>query len=144
MLLLYTKWFFASFSFCFHFLQSRVYVCCNCVYSSWFGVQVSLLNYSCRARHLATVAFSMYNSSRRGYPPEEGAHIAISECRSVGVCVEGGVVCNCWLTLVWLTGTIRRFLEHFGDEVDLVIFVSSDGNDVSGHCLNTYMYMYTV
>ena len=29
------------------------------------------------------------------------------------------------------TGTIRRFLEHFGEEVDLVIFVSSDGNDVS-------------
>ncbi|XP_064404084.1 protein GDAP2 homolog [Halichondria panicea] len=56
-----------------------------------------------RNRHLATVAFSMYNSSRRGYPPEEGAHIAIR--------------------------TIRRFLEHFGDDIDMVIFVSSDGND---------------
>ena len=30
-----------------------------------------------------------------------------------------------------MTGTLRRFLEHFGEEVDLVIFVSSDGNDVS-------------
>ena len=32
-----------------------------------------------RARHLSSVAFSVYNSSRRGYPGDEGAHIAISE-----------------------------------------------------------------
>ena len=30
-----------------------------------------------RQRRLATVAFSTLNSSRRGYPPEDGAHIAI-------------------------------------------------------------------
>ena len=29
------------------------------------------------SRRLATVAFSTLNSSRRGYPPEDGAHIAI-------------------------------------------------------------------
>ena len=28
------------------------------------------------------------------------------------------------------TGTIRRFLEHYGDEIDLVVFVS-DQDDVS-------------
>lgn len=32
-----------------------------------------------RSRRLATVAFSILNSSRRGYPPEEGAHIALRE-----------------------------------------------------------------
>ena len=32
-----------------------------------------------RSRHLATVAFSVLNSSRRGYPGDEGAHIAISK-----------------------------------------------------------------
>ena len=33
-----------------------------------------------RSRHLPTVAFSVLNSSRRGYPGEEGAHIALSKC----------------------------------------------------------------
>ena len=32
-----------------------------------------------RSRRLATVAFSVLNSSRRGYPAEDGAHIAIRE-----------------------------------------------------------------
>lgn len=51
-----------------------------------------------KGRHLASVAFSVHNSSRRGYPGDEGAHIAIR--------------------------TIRRFMEHYGDNIDLVVFVT--------------------
>lgn len=54
------------------------------------------------SRKLGSVAFSVHNSSRRGYPPEEGAHIAIR--------------------------TIRRFLEHYGEDIDLVVFIS-DGQE---------------
>lgn len=57
-----------------------------------------------KSRHLASIAFSVHNSSRRGYPADEGANIAIR--------------------------TVRRFLEHYGENVELVVFVT-DGVEVS-------------
>eukprot|EP00051_Salpingoeca_urceolata_P028000 m.484404 g.484404 ORF g.484404 m.484404 type:complete len:511 (+) comp23341_c0_seq1:278-1810(+) len=49
-----------------------------------------------RESGLVSVAFPPVNSSRRGYPPEDGAHIALR--------------------------TVRRFLERHGDALDHVVF----------------------
>jgi O-acetyl-ADP-ribose deacetylase (regulator of RNase III) len=65
-----------------------------------------------RSRRLASVAFSVLNSSRRGYPPEEGAHIAIR--------------------------TVRRFLEHYGEDIDVVVFVADAGETVYNQVLPVY------
>lgn len=46
----------------------------------------------------------MINSEKRGYPPENGAHIAIR--------------------------TVRRFLERFGEDIDLVIFCMDRDEDI--------------
>lgn len=79
-----------------------------------------------RSRRLATVAFSILSSSRRGYPPEDGAHIAIREfCK---------VIINDGCHVVMVTGTVRRFLEHYGDNIDVVVFVA-DSEEVRGHIL---------
>lgn len=56
-----------------------------------------------REYKLATVGFPIVYSPKRGFPPEPGAHLAIR--------------------------TIRRFLEHFGDTVDRVVFVVSSANE---------------
>lgn len=50
-----------------------------------------------REREMLSVGLSVVNSVRRGYPPEEGGHIAIR--------------------------TVRRFLEHYSDQVELIVFV---------------------
>lgn len=65
-----------------------------------------------RTRHLASVAFHTLSSSRRGYPPDEGANIAIR--------------------------TIRRFLERYEDEVDLIVFVSDTPETVYSRVLPLY------
>jgi len=44
---------------------------------------------------LRTIAFPLINSQKRGYPPEPGCHIAVR--------------------------TLRRFLEHWGKDIDLII-----------------------
>jgi O-acetyl-ADP-ribose deacetylase (regulator of RNase III) len=49
-----------------------------------------------RENHLETLGLCVINSVRRGYPPEEGSHIAIR--------------------------TVRRFLEKYGDTVDVIVF----------------------
>eukprot|EP01126_Amoeba_proteus_P004246 TRINITY_DN11429_c0_g1_i1.p1 TRINITY_DN11429_c0_g1~~TRINITY_DN11429_c0_g1_i1.p1 ORF type:complete len:443 (-),score=99.64 TRINITY_DN11429_c0_g1_i1:435-1763(-) len=49
---------------------------------------------------LTTITFPVVNSIKRGYPNEEGAHIAVR--------------------------TVRRFLENFGEGISVVIFCMSD------------------
>ena len=51
----------------------------------------------------SSVAFCVINSPKRGYPPLEGAHIAVR--------------------------TVRRFLEHFGEGMRAVVFVVSKQSD---------------
>ncbi|XP_002733856.2 protein GDAP2 homolog [Saccoglossus kowalevskii] len=53
-----------------------------------------------REENMLSVALSVINSVRRGYPPEEGAHIAIR--------------------------TVRRFLEKYGETFDVIVFVVSE------------------
>lgn len=53
-----------------------------------------------RENELQSVALSVINSVRRGYPPEEGAHIALR--------------------------TVRRFLEKYGDTIETVVFAVED------------------
>lgn len=36
-----------------------------------------------REKQLRSIAFSVVNSQRKGYPPENGAHIALSLCQSI-------------------------------------------------------------
>ena len=38
---------------------------------------------------------------------------------------------------IFVLGTVRRFLEHFGDTVDRVVFVVTGANDVSCVVYNT-------
>lgn len=49
-----------------------------------------------KEQNLKTIAFPVINSQKRGYPPEPGAHIAIR--------------------------TVRRFLEHWGKDIESVVF----------------------
>lgn len=52
---------------------------------------------------MRSIAFCLINSDKRGYPKEEGAHVALR--------------------------TVRRFLEHFKSDFDRVIFcLESDGD----------------
>ncbi|XP_078001446.1 protein GDAP2 homolog isoform X2 [Glandiceps talaboti] len=53
-----------------------------------------------REQGMPSVAVNVINSVRRGYPPEEGAHIAIR--------------------------TVRRFLEKYGESFELVVLVTGD------------------
>lgn len=53
---------------------------------------------------LSTIAFPVINSVKKGYPPEPGAHIAIR--------------------------TVRRFLEHWGEGISMVIFVLQNSSDL--------------
>ncbi|XP_042224075.1 protein GDAP2 homolog isoform X3 [Homarus americanus] len=55
-------------------------------------------------KKMRSLALCVINSVRRGYPPDQGAHIALR--------------------------TVRRFLEHWGQSVERVIFVA-DSIDVS-------------
>ncbi|CAH1799843.1 unnamed protein product [Owenia fusiformis] len=49
---------------------------------------------------ITSIGLCCINSMRRGYPPEEGAHIAIR--------------------------TVRRFLEKYGDTIDTVVFCATE------------------
>jgi hypothetical protein len=49
-----------------------------------------------KEHHLTSITFPVVNSQKRGYPPEQGAHIAVR--------------------------TIRRFLEHWGKDIDTISF----------------------
>jgi len=51
---------------------------------------------SLKENSLHTIAFPVVNSQKRGYPPEAGSHIAIR--------------------------TVRRFLEHWGKDIEMVVF----------------------
>eukprot|EP01094_Clydonella_sp_ATCC50884_P028166 TRINITY_DN8368_c0_g1_i1.p1 TRINITY_DN8368_c0_g1~~TRINITY_DN8368_c0_g1_i1.p1 ORF type:complete len:509 (+),score=168.68 TRINITY_DN8368_c0_g1_i1:48-1529(+) len=66
----------------------------NCYRSS---LQVAVEN------QMTSVAFCVVNSVKRGYPREDGAHIALR--------------------------TVRRFLEHFGETLDLVVFSVNNEQD---------------
>ena len=64
-------------------------VCCVvCVWCVWYGVWVCIgahafLNdffFGLREHNLRSVAIPCVHSLKRGYPVDEGAHIAISEC----------------------------------------------------------------
>eukprot|EP00002_Diphylleia_rotans_P022970 TRINITY_DN4512_c0_g1_i1.p1 TRINITY_DN4512_c0_g1~~TRINITY_DN4512_c0_g1_i1.p1 ORF type:complete len:524 (-),score=132.06 TRINITY_DN4512_c0_g1_i1:172-1743(-) len=52
---------------------------------------------------LTTIAFCVVNSEKRGYPLDVGAHIAIR--------------------------TVRRFLEHYGSEIELIVFAMPTDRD---------------
>jgi len=54
---------------------------------------------------LTSIAFPVVNSQKRGFPPENGAHVAIR--------------------------TIRRFLEHFGAGISMVIFSFANQADMN-------------
>ncbi|XP_052807341.1 protein GDAP2 homolog [Mya arenaria] len=54
-----------------------------------------------RENSIRTLGLCCVHSGKRGYPPKEGAHIAIR--------------------------TVRRFLEKYGSDVDAIIFVCDDG-----------------
>ncbi|XP_033107037.1 protein GDAP2 homolog [Anneissia japonica] len=58
-----------------------------------------------KENHVTSLAMTAIHSLKRGYPPEEGAHIAIR--------------------------TVRRFLEFHGEEVERIIFVISGMNEDS-------------
>lgn len=53
---------------------------------------------------LKSIAFQVINSEKRGYPPENGAHIAIR--------------------------TVRRFLEKYGQSLDLIVFCMDRDEDI--------------
>ncbi|KAH3889005.1 protein GDAP2 homolog [Dreissena polymorpha] len=53
-----------------------------------------------RENSVRTLGLCCVHSAKRGYPPQEGAHIAIR--------------------------TVRRFLERYGDDIDAIIFVCDD------------------
>lgn len=56
-----------------------------------------------REHQLSTIGVCAINSVRRGYPPHEGAHIALR--------------------------TVRRFLEHYEDSIDVIVF-TVEGVDI--------------
>ena len=93
-----------------------------------------------RSRHITTVAIPTLVSCRRSYPPVEGAHIALREQYSIIIII---IICYYYFCLLFVAivflilfiiilflGTVRRFLEHFTDEIDLIVFVAED-DDVS-------------
>mmetsp|Transcript_16212 Transcript_16212/g.18045 ORF Transcript_16212/g.18045 Transcript_16212/m.18045 type:complete len:634 (-) Transcript_16212:80-1981(-) len=53
-----------------------------------------------KEHNLSTMAFSVINSEKRGYPPSSGAHVAIR--------------------------TVRRFLEKWGTDIERVVFCMDD------------------
>eukprot|EP01130_Rhizamoeba_saxonica_P014052 TRINITY_DN6084_c0_g1_i1.p1 TRINITY_DN6084_c0_g1~~TRINITY_DN6084_c0_g1_i1.p1 ORF type:complete len:488 (-),score=99.54 TRINITY_DN6084_c0_g1_i1:38-1501(-) len=57
-----------------------------------------------KEENMRSIGFCIINSQKRGYPSDNGAHIAIR--------------------------TVRRFLEHWGDDVDRIIFAMPSGNDL--------------
>jgi len=56
-----------------------------------------------KENNLTTIEFPVLNSQKRGFPPENGAHIAIR--------------------------TVRRFLEHYGQGVAYIVFCLSNHTD---------------
>jgi len=58
-----------------------------------------------KEKNLTSIAFPVINSQKRGFPPENGAHVAIR--------------------------TVRRFLEHFGTGINSVIFCFANQIDLS-------------
>lgn len=54
-----------------------------------------------REEHLRNIAFSVVHSQRKGYPPDTGAHVALR--------------------------TIRRYLEHHGDQFDTIVLCMVEG-----------------
>jgi len=61
-----------------------------------------------------SIAFSVVNSEKRGYPPENGAHIAIR--------------------------TVRRFLEKWGGPISTVVFCMDNDRDFTLYENTLWMY----
>ncbi|KAK4287873.1 hypothetical protein Pmani_039070 [Petrolisthes manimaculis] len=64
-------------------------------------------------KRMKSIALCVINSVRRGYPPDQGAHIALR--------------------------TVRRFLEHWGEQLQRVVLVA-DSIDISIYQLLTPLY----
>ena len=79
--------------------------------SALFNCYRSIMH-NMKSRHLMSVGINTFNSCRRGYPADEGAHIALR--------------------------TIRRFLEHYPDDVELVVFLTESSQDVYYSILPLY------
>ncbi|KAF0687636.1 Aste57867_20620 [Aphanomyces stellatus] len=61
-----------------------------------------------KEEHVATVAIPCIYRKKKNYPREDATHVALR--------------------------TVRRFLEHYGDDFDLVIFVMEDLSDMQLYC----------
>ena len=83
-----------------------------------------------RTRNITSVAIPTLVSYRRNYPPIEGAHIALRKYLKVVI-----------IYIDWTIGTARRFLEHFDDGIDLIVFVSEQ-DDVSLYVCIHFVIIY--
>lgn len=78
---------------------------------------------------LRTIAFPPLYAPRKGYPRVDAAHIALRACSPA--------VRPLRLLLAHLlppsppSGTVRRFLEHYGDGIDVTVFVTESAADHS-------------
>lgn len=76
---------------------------------------------------LRTIALPVINSVRRNYPPDAGAHIALSECELFKLILflnsfKYMIIIPNYVSL-YVIGTIRRFLEQYGDSVTCIVLV---------------------
>ena len=73
-----------------------------------------------------SIAFSVINSEKRGYPPENGVHIAIRNTTDLPLL-------SWHLPLPILSfssaGTVRRFLERYGQPINTVVFCMENDRD---------------
>lgn len=87
-----------------------------------------------REYNLETLGLSVINSARRGYPPEEGSHIAIR----ISFIQYVELMFHCHLVCLYV-GTVRRFLEKHGDSVDVIVFVVTAQDLVYNRCLSLWV-----
>lgn len=81
---------------------------------------MSLVDLLHREADLSTIAFPVISSPKKGYPTEAGAHIALRMLSLISSSL--------------MLGTIRRFLEHWGDTVTRIVLVFDKPNE-----LKTYL-----
>lgn len=78
---------------------------------------------------LRSIAFPPLYAPRKGYPRVDAAHIALRACRHV---TRSSLRLPPHSRIPWPpSGTVRRFLEHFGDGIDVVVFVADSVADHS-------------
>ncbi len=88
---------------------------------------VSLL----REHAMVSVGFCVVSTVKRAYPLEDATHIALSNfCLKLNITFE---VTPFWCprTFIFL-GTVRRFLESHGENIETVVFAVSDVEEVCG------------